>query len=82
MNFEEANKKVHKVEDQWHFPILTAYEFQSATPESTGLVRRYKYTGPNGVIVTCVTGASSDYWESSDGKRGYWSALEPYLKTL
>jgi hypothetical protein len=82
LTFEEANKAIHKVEDQWHHPILTRYGFTPLTKEATGFVRSYKYMHPSGIVVQCTTGSSSDYWAASTGGRGYWSDLEPFLKQV
>lgn len=85
-DFEKANEKVHAVEDQWHYPIMTKFGFVPKTDKATGFVRSYKYEHPNSnVIIQCTTGASSDYWEdltSSNNTPGYYSELEPYLSSL
>lgn len=73
-----ADRKVHKVEEQWHYPILTRYGFNPVTKEDVGLVRSYKYEHPSGRQITVHTGMSSDWNEGE--KFGYWSDLEPYLK--
>lgn len=80
-DWEKANKKVHKVEDQWHYPILTKYGFKPETKEAQGLVRNYIYKN-EGTEIKCVTGASSDYWEVIKGEKGggYHGSLEVYLK--
>ena len=81
-SFEEANKKVHKVEDQWHHPILIKYGFKPETEYATGFVRKYKYTKGDHIILA-HTGCSSDYWSNArTGDNGYWNDLEPHLKTL
>ena len=88
VEFEEANKTVHPVEKQWHFPILTKYGFTAVTKEATGFVRSYDYEHPIGHRVCCATGYSSDHWRGSFGpateeqicRQGYWSDLEPRLK--
>jgi len=82
MNFQEANKKVHKVEDQWHYPLMIAAGFVAVTKEAVGFVRNYHYTRDT-LNVVCVTGASSDYWSCSQRQsNGYWADLEPFLKGL
>lgn len=82
MNFTEANKIVHKVEDQWHYPILTKYGFVPVTLTSVGFVRSYTYTKGELAIV-CNTGVNADYWiNKAANKLGYWSDLEPHLKQL
>lgn len=81
--FERADKKVHPVESQWHYPILTKYGFQPLTKEAVGFVRSYEYDDTSGHKIKCTTGVNSDYWEDPKTKKsGYWSDLEPYLKTL
>ncbi len=83
--FEQADKKVHPVESQWHYPILTKYGFQPLTKEGVGFVRSYDYEHQSGKKIRCVTGSSADYWRvlpPGDEMEGYWSGLEPYLKSL
>jgi len=75
MNFEEANKVVHKVEDQWHYSIMMEKGFEAITKEQVGFIRRYKYV-KNDHEVVCITGASSDRWEDNKGNYGFWSSLE------
>jgi len=78
MTLDEADKKVHAVKTQWHYPILTKYGFEPLDKEKQGLVRRYRYQKGNDII-TCNTGVNADYWSGAGGG-GYWSELEPYLK--
>lgn len=80
--FEEANSKIHKVEDQWHYPILTEFGWDPETKESVGFVRAYLYKHPNkDFMVKCVTGASADYWECVGGLGGgHWKELRPWLE--
>ena len=81
--FEEANKKVHPVEGEWHYPIMVRYGFTPETKEAVGFVRSYEYHHPSGRIIVVTTGVNSDYWQDrQDLKRGYWSDLEPHLKSL
>ncbi len=83
MRLEEANKKVHPVAEQWHHPILTARGFVPETLEAAGFVRHYDYVHPAGHRIRCTTGFSSDHWAHVGlSRRGYWSALEPYLDEL
>lgn len=87
MDFNEANEKVHAVETQWHYPILTRYGWEAVTKEQTGFVRRYEYSHPlTSLTIDCVTGVNADHWACFDmGKAiigGYWSDLEPHLKTM
>ena len=81
--FEEANKVVHPVEDQWHYKILSKYGFVPREKTGVGFVRSYTYDHPKGHVIRCNTGASSDYW-SQEGTNhyGYWSGLEPHIRTL
>ena len=81
--FNEADKKVHPVETQWHHPILVGLGFEPVTKEQVGFVRRYEYVHPKtGRTIKAATGMSSDYWEEPAVKKfGYWSELEPYLKS-
>lgn len=80
MNFEEANKAVHPVETQWHYPILTKHGFVPETKEAVGFVRAYIYKHEDGRVIKCSTGVSSDYWtDMATAKFGYWSDLEKYI---
>ncbi len=80
--FEQANQKVHPVEAQWHFPILTKYGYTPITPQQTGFVRTYVYERAGHQIV-CTTGSRADYWRDDTNKDGgYWASLEPHLKKL
>lgn len=82
MNFAIASAVVHKVETQWHYPLMIAAGFTAVTQEQTGFVRNYHYT-KDGLNVVCVTGVSADYWScTARGANGYHSALEPFLKGL
>lgn len=81
MNIETANKTVHPVEEQWHYPILTKYGFVPNTKEGVGFVRSYEYEHPNGRKVRCITGLSCDYWSDQENT-GFWSDLEKWLKSL
>jgi len=78
--FSAANERVHRVEDQWHYKYLHAAGFVPVTKSATGLVRSYQYKHSDGRTVTCSTGVNADYWNSSDGQGGYWSALEKYCE--
>jgi hypothetical protein len=75
MNFSEANKVVHKVETQWHYPIMMEKGFTAITKEQTGFVRNYLYVKGDHEV-TCITGASSDRWSDNKGNGGYWSSLK------
>jgi hypothetical protein len=84
-DFEKANKKVHKVEDQWHYKYLTKYGFKPIDMEGVGFVRSYEYKNGDHSIV-CTTGVSADYWSDKTTPKlqedVYWSGLEPHLKKL
>lgn len=80
----DADKKVHPVEDQWHYPILTKFGFIPLDKTGIGFVRSYRYEHPESkhTIVT-TTGYSSDHWsDKTAGDSGYWADLEPHLKKL
>ena len=82
-DFEAANSRVHNVENEWHYPIMTKYGFSPREKQGVGLVRGYNYDHPSGHSVGVNTGVSSDYWtNNATGKTGYWRDLEPHLKTL
>jgi len=81
-NFEEANKKIHKVEDQWHYPILIKYGFKPVTKEGVGFIRQYIYAKGEHRIVAS-TGVNSDHWcDKKTTECGYHAGLEPHLKSL
>lgn len=85
MTFEEdlakADQKVHRVEDQWHHPIMVRYGFRPETATAVGFVRAYTYTDDVGRHFSCRTGVNADYWiDVSTDNQGYWRELEPYLK--
>ena len=82
--FNEADKKVHLVKDQWHYPIAIKYGFVPITMEAIGFVRSYQYEHPNGHRIVCATGYNRDYFEGISPKGcGLWSELEAFLvKTL
>lgn len=86
MNFEEADKKVHPVESQWHYETMTRYGFIPETKEAVGFVRSYIYKHTDGHEFEVTTGFSRDYWVHKSAKhkgvQGLWRELEPYLKTL
>lgn len=79
-SFEEANKTVHLVETQWHFPILTKHGFVAETKEGVGFVRSYVYKHEDGREIVCTTGASADYWTDKHANAtGYWGTLEKHI---
>lgn len=81
--WEIANSKVHKVEDQWHYGILTSYEFMPLTKTAIGFVRKYVYIHPSGRRIWGQTGVTADYWtDPLTNATGYWSDLEPHLRSL
>jgi hypothetical protein len=82
MDFAEANKQVHPVEDQWHYQTLIDAGFVAETKSAVGFVRSYTYYKGEHQI-KCNTGASSDYWtDLKTNKGGYWSDLAPHLAKL
>lgn len=83
-SLNKADEKIHPVESQWHYEDLIAAGFVPETKEAKGLVRRYIYKHPSGVVVSMSTGVNADYWSSTaegsiPANGGYWSALKPYL---
>ena len=60
--------------------FLVAAGFAAKTRGAVGFVRKYDYEHHDGRVVSCHTGASSDYWQSGD-KRGYWGELESWCKS-
>jgi hypothetical protein len=77
-----ADKIVHKVEKEWHYPIFTKYGYEPVEKEGVGFVRSYNYVHKErGNKIKWTTGVNADYWEGSGGW-GYWADLEPYLKKL
>ena len=79
--FNEANKIVHPVETQWHYPIMTKYGYVPVTLTGIGFVRSYEYTHPEtGRSIKVSTGVNADYWEDG-GAFGYWRDLEPHLQS-
>lgn len=81
--WKAANEKVHPVETEWHYPILTKYGFFPITKNQTGLVRAYDYEDKNNHKIRCSTGANADHWkDETTGKYGFWMDLEPHLKSL
>jgi hypothetical protein len=85
MTIDEANKIVHPVEKEWHYPIMTKYGFIHDTKESTGFVRNYLYhhQTTNHKIRVC-TGANRDYFIDLEKEvhPNYWGDLEPHLKQI
>lgn len=78
--FEEANKKIHPVEKQWHHPIMVKHGFLAETKEGVGFVRSYTYKHPDGRTIVCTTGVNADTWRDPDtNESGYWMALEPHI---
>lgn len=81
--FEKANKTIHKVEDQWHYPIMTEYGYKPLDKEGVGFVRSYKYKNDDGHQITVTTGLNSDYWfDERSGTTGLWNDLKPHLQKL
>ena len=79
MNFEEANKTIHRVEDHWSYSIMVKHGYEALNKEGVGFVRSFKYK-KNDHEVTAITGANSDHWKDNKGNSGFWSDLENYLE--
>ena len=81
--FAKANETIHTVESQWHYPIMTKYNWVPLTKSAVGFVRSYKYQHPKNPkeTIEVSTGVNADYWYAGD-TFGYWADLEPYLKSL
>ncbi len=84
MEFTEANEKIHSVETQWHYSIMTKYGYLAETRTGKGFVRQYRYIHPaTGKVMIVATGANSDYWlDKGTGAVGFWSDLEDRLKKV
>lgn len=84
MNFEEANKAVHPVENQWHYPIMIKYGYDAKTKEDIGFVRNYLYVHPvTGKKMRLTTGSSADYWTDLDTKEtGFHGTLKAHLESV
>jgi len=79
----KGDQKLHPVETQWHYKILTEYGFVCNDPPQKGFVRSYTYRHPvTGRTITTTTGCHSDYWEDAVSGYGYWSTLEDHLKSI
>jgi hypothetical protein len=81
---KNVHEVVHKVETQWHYPIMIKHGFQPKTLEVKGLVRSYEYEHPetkHRMIV--ATGVHCDYWSDLTAKAGgYWDTLESHIKHI
>lgn len=83
MTLDEADKKEHPVETQWHYSIMQKYGFEPVTKSAIGFVRSYIYVGPNGRFMKVMTGVNSDYWiDQTEHTSGLWVELEPHLQKL
>ena len=84
MDFEAADKMVHSVESQWHYPIMHKHGYTADTKEATGFVRTYKYTNlSTGHSMSVTTGAHSDHWmDATNRASGYWGTLGSHLASL
>ena len=83
MTFQEANKVVHKVEDQWEYYHLIIVGYKPLDTEKVGFVRSYRYKKGD-EIITYTTGANADYWSSTKAgvEGGYWGDLLEYLRDM
>jgi hypothetical protein len=78
----EADRAMHPVAKQWHYPIMVRYGFEPVTKEAQGFVRTYEYRMA-GHVIRVTTGYNTDSWtDVTRGKTGLWAELEPHLKTL
>lgn len=89
----EADEKVHRNEDEWHFKIMKKFgwKLKDKKPRN-GMVRSYVYVNPKykNHEIYAATGAHGDHWKDQkhvsykDGGQGYgyWSDLEPWMKKL
>lgn len=81
--FNQADKKVHPVEVQWHYPILTEAGFVAQTKEGIGFSRSYVYERLDGHKIKATTGINCDYWKDmTTGKTGYGCDLKGYVGEL
>ena len=84
-DFDAANKIVHLVETEWHYPIMTKYGFVADTKQGIGFVRGYEYHHPTtGHKVRVCTGVNADYFTDLEQEvyPNYWANLEPHLKKI
>jgi len=82
-DFAKANERMHSVETEWHYPILTKAGFTSDTTPQQGFVRSFVYNHPAGHNIKMTTGVNADYWDNTKtGDFGYWADLQPHLNSL
>lgn len=80
---ENANKKVHSVESQWHYDRMINSGFKAITKSQIGFVRRYDYENGVGHKISAYTGVSADYWmDTTTGNGGYHASLTPHLSSI
>lgn len=78
--FQEANEKIHRVEDHWSYKILTKYGFRPINKSEKGMVRTFDYINDNGDQISATTGASGDHWsDKTKGEFGYYGSLNHHL---
>ena len=77
--FNKANEAIHKVEDEWHYPILVSGGFIPVNKTASGFVRAYFWEHPSGINFTFKIGANADYWRCSTGEGGYGSTLKDFI---
>jgi hypothetical protein len=84
MNINEADKVVHPVETQWHYPIMVEHGYVPDTKEAVGFVRAYRYTHPiTHHSIIAMTGGQTDHWsDPANNAVGFWAALALHLKKL
>lgn len=86
-NFTErlnaADEKVHLVENEWHYKILTKYGYVPETKTQTGFIRKYKYVHPDGHVININHHLNCDMWsDPNNNKYGYWSTLDTHVNRL
>lgn len=83
-SFADGDKKVHKVESEWHYPILKKYGFIPVDKTGIGFVRNYIYKHPKlDNKIKCSTGINAEHWmDLKTNDYGYWSSLETHLKKI
>jgi len=84
---QSVHEKVHSVESQWHYTIMTKYGYKTEVRERKGLVRSYNYSSSNDCKdITCSTGVNGDHWftrsECGGWAGGYAGELEDYLRSI
>lgn len=81
-NFTEAEKEVHRVEDEWHFPVLTLFNFQPIEKQTVGRIRVYHYKNETQNIIKAAFSYGAFYWKDKEKYAGGVDlrSLEEHLK--